>query len=280
MSASPNLLLPYIDANQNQKSVTHNEALRMLDALVGLAVQSSALSSPPPAPAEGARWIVASGGAGAWAGRDGQVAAWQDGAWSFFPPAPGRLAFDLGQMLPLVWTGAAWASLFGLIARLGVAALGVGTAPDSGNPLSATLNSALFNALASASGGTGDVRLKLNKPSAANTASFLFQDNFAGRAEIGLAGDDDFHFKVSPDGTAFRDGLVIRSATGAVALSAALGLAAVKAAALPAAGVPGALVFVGDGRKAGEAAGAGTGVVAAFSAGAWRRLSDDGTVSA
>ena len=54
MSASPNLRLPYIDANQNQKSVTHNQALRMLDALVGLGVQSSALQVPPAAPADGA----------------------------------------------------------------------------------------------------------------------------------------------------------------------------------------------------------------------------------
>ena len=66
MSASPNLRLPYIDANQNQKSVTHNQALRMLDALVNLGVQSSAFSAPPAAPADGARWIVAPGGTGAW----------------------------------------------------------------------------------------------------------------------------------------------------------------------------------------------------------------------
>ncbi len=38
MSTSPNLQLPYLDANQNQKTVTHNAALRMLDALVNLHV--------------------------------------------------------------------------------------------------------------------------------------------------------------------------------------------------------------------------------------------------
>lgn len=46
--------------------------------------------------------------------------------------------------------------------------------------------------------------------------SFLFQDNFSGRAEIGLTGDDDFHFKVSPDGTAWHEGISINRNTGAV----------------------------------------------------------------
>ena len=50
MSTSPNLRLPYLDANQNQKTVTHNAALRMLDALVNLHVASAALAAPPAAP--------------------------------------------------------------------------------------------------------------------------------------------------------------------------------------------------------------------------------------
>jgi Major tropism determinant N-terminal domain len=97
-----------------------------------------------------------------------------------------------------------------------VAALGIGTGIDPGNPLSVTANNVLFNELPSGSGGTGDIRIKLNKASAANTASFLFQDAFAGRAEIGIAGDDNFHFKISADGSAWRDALSIAAATGAV----------------------------------------------------------------
>jgi hypothetical protein len=102
-----------------------------------------------------------------------------------------------------------------------VAALGIGTGPDPGNPLSVAANNILFNELPSSSGGSGDIRIKLNKATTANTASFLFQNGFAGRAEIGLAGDDNFHFKVSADGSAWRDALSIAAATGAV--SAAFG---------------------------------------------------------
>ena len=50
-------------------------------------------------------------------------------------------------------------------------------------------------------------------------------------------------------------------------------------AALPT-GTAGAMVFASDGRKAGEGAGAGTGVLTVYSNGAWRRLSDDSAVVA
>ena len=67
--------LPYIAPSQAQKHVTHNEASRTLDALVQLAVKSRDLAAPPADPAPGRRHIVAAGATGAWAGKDGQVAA-------------------------------------------------------------------------------------------------------------------------------------------------------------------------------------------------------------
>ena len=108
MSVSPNLQLPYLDPNQNQKSVTHNAALRRLDALVQVGVQASSLQAPPAAPADGQRWIVAPGATGAWAGQDHALAAWQDGAWSFYAPGPGTLAYDVAGAALLCWTGTRW----------------------------------------------------------------------------------------------------------------------------------------------------------------------------
>ncbi len=216
MSTSPNLRLPYLDANQNQKTVTHNAALRMLDALVNLRVASSALSAPPAAPNDGQCWIVAPGGAGAWLGKDLNVAAWQDGAWSFYAPNPGTIAYVDALQAALLWNGTAWVPLLGAVASL--AALGVGTAADPANPLSALLNAALFSALPTTASpaGTGDVRVKLSKQGSGNTASLLFQDGYSGRAEIGLAGDDNFHVKVSPDGSTFSDAMVVAAAGGGV----------------------------------------------------------------
>ena len=218
MSTSPNLQLPYIDANQNQKTVTHNAALRMLDALVNLHVASTLLQAPPAAPNDGQCWIVASGGTGAWLGRDLNVAAWQDGAWIFYPPRAGFVAYVDALQAALMWNGSAWVPLLSGTTQLTLTALGLGTAADAANPLSAKLNAALFAAVPTnaSPAGTGDVRLKLSKQAAGNAASILFQDAYAGRAEIGLVGDDNFHFKVSPDGSTFADAMVVAAAGGAV----------------------------------------------------------------
>ncbi len=71
---STHLLLPYLLAAQAQKHVTVNEALRLLDGLVQLAVLDRHLTTPPASPADGDRYIVASGATGAWAGWDLNVA--------------------------------------------------------------------------------------------------------------------------------------------------------------------------------------------------------------
>lgn len=49
-----------------QKHVTHNEMLAMLDAIVQLAVLDRDLTSPPGAPDDGDRCIVAAGASGDW----------------------------------------------------------------------------------------------------------------------------------------------------------------------------------------------------------------------
>ncbi len=95
MADTPNLVLPYLAANQSQKHVTVNEALRRLDALVQVTVQSAALATPPGSPTEGQRWIIPSSPTGAWAGHAGQIAAWQDGAWAFYAPLDGWAAVDV-----------------------------------------------------------------------------------------------------------------------------------------------------------------------------------------
>jgi hypothetical protein len=93
MANSPNLGLPYIDQNQSQKHVTHNEALMLLDAMVQISVKGRTTPTPPASPAEGERWIVPAGATGAWAGKTGAIALWKDGAWTFFTPVTGWLAF-------------------------------------------------------------------------------------------------------------------------------------------------------------------------------------------
>lgn len=113
MADTPNLVLPYLAANQSQKHVTVNEALRRLDALVQVTVQSAALATPPGSPTEGQRWIVAAGATGAWAGQSGKIAAWQDGAWTFYAPLDGWTAVDVSTDTLLMFNAGigTWASI-------------------------------------------------------------------------------------------------------------------------------------------------------------------------
>jgi len=121
MSQSTNLALPYLGASQSQKHVTVNESLRFLDVLVQIAVKSAALSAPPGAPGDGQRWIIGLAPTGLWAGRATQIAAWQDGAWVFYAPKDGWLAWNEATLTSLVFSAGSWLSLIGALLAAGVA---------------------------------------------------------------------------------------------------------------------------------------------------------------
>ncbi|MEO1749940.1 MAG: DUF2793 domain-containing protein, partial [Pseudomonadota bacterium] len=95
-----NLQLPYIMANQAQKHITHNEALRMIDALVSVAIEQVDLEEPPSSPGTGARYLVANSATGDWSGHDLEIAAWQDGAWMFYAPLAGWVVYALDVRCP------------------------------------------------------------------------------------------------------------------------------------------------------------------------------------
>ena len=105
---SPHLLLPYILAAQAQKHVTHNEALRLLDAVVQLSVLDRDLTAPPALPADGDRYIVAPAATGLWAGWDLNVTTWVDGVWMRLIPRSGWLAWIADEATVAVWTGTIW----------------------------------------------------------------------------------------------------------------------------------------------------------------------------
>jgi hypothetical protein len=226
MTDSIHLGLPFIEAAQAQKHVTHNEALIVLDAVVMLAAIDRDLSAPPASPVEGARYLVKSPGSGAFAGKDDQIAHYLDGGWSFYAPAKGWTCYVEDEGRLLAWDGASWEGAGGPITELqNLTLLGAGTAADATNPFAAKLNNALWTAKTVAEGGDGNLRYKLSKESAAKTLSMLFQDDYSGRAEIGLTGDDDFHFKTSPDGSSWVDALLLDRATGSTKVGSGFFLA-------------------------------------------------------
>lgn len=205
MDNTPNLVLPYIQAAQSQKHVTHNEAIRALDAVVQISVLDRDLAAPPPSPAEGNRYLVAGGASGAWSGHSGKIAAWQDGGWIFYSPRTGWVAYVADEGVLIAYSGSAWNSVS---ASSSVALLGINATADTTNRLSVNSSAILLN-----HAGNGH-QAKVNKNAAGDTASFLFQTGFSGRAEMGTTGDDDFHFKVSPDGSSWTEALTIARASG------------------------------------------------------------------
>lgn len=203
---SASLSLPYLQPSQAQKHVTHNEALILLDALTQLAVADRDLTAPPADPAEGDRYIVATGATGAWAGEDGNVAVHDGAAWLFCVPQPGWRAWVEDEELLVTWRGGAWQDDSGL--ALGAATLGVNASADAVNRLAVSAQAVLLTHAGS------DHQVKVNKAGSSDTASLLFQSNWSGRAEMGLAGEDDFSVKVSADGSAWVTALRFDGGSG------------------------------------------------------------------
>ncbi len=195
------LALPYIKPAQAQKHVTHNEALQRLDATVHLVI-AARLAIPPAMPAEGECFWVLPGATDAWTGKAGRLAFRQDEAWIFIAPGTGWCAFDRAEERLKVFTGTDWGDI-PLPAMPQVSALGIGATPDATNRL------AVSGAATLLTHAGGDHRLKINKATASDTASLLFQSGWQGKAEMGLAGDDRFAIKVSGDGAAWTTALTI-----------------------------------------------------------------------
>lgn len=201
-----NLGLPLLQAAQAQKHITHNEALLILDLLVQGAVLDRDRTSPPPAPIEGQCHLVAPAATGAWAGQSGKIAAFVNNGWLFLVPRAGWRLRLLAGAEDLLFDGSVWQASAEV--ALKAASLGLNTSADPTNRLTVSSPATLLS-----HSGQGH-QLKINKAGAAETASLLFQSAWSGRAEMGLAGQDDFSIKVSADGTTFTEALRFARASG------------------------------------------------------------------
>lgn len=204
------LSLPLILPAQAQKHVTHNEALRVLDLLVQLAVKDRSLMTPPVSPLLGDRYIVPTGATGAWAGQAGKIALFENGLWQFFTALAGWQAFVADEAQVAVFNGTTWIGLSD--GPLSVGQLGVSAVADATNRLSVASPAALFDNV-----GAGHL-IKVNKATATDTAALAFQTGYSSRSILGTQGSDDFALKVSANGSSFLDAVTVDTTTGYVAL--------------------------------------------------------------
>lgn len=213
---TPRLGLPFILAGQAHKHITLNEALARLDACLGASALSRTTAAQPADPAEGDLYILPESAAGeAWGPAPaGAAMLFDGGVWRQLATPDGLLVRVADEDRLLVRAGGAWVGLDRQLGgALALERLGVGTEADAANPFAARLDAALFTAREPGEGG-GDFRLALNKAAADRLVSILWQSGWSGRAELGLAGDDDLRLKVSDDGAAWRDVLVVDRASG------------------------------------------------------------------
>ncbi len=204
-------LLPLIQPAQAQKHVTHNAALTALDVLVQTSATSRTVTVAPVGAVSGDCYIVAAGATGVWLGQDLSVAVYSGSFWDFYAPKTGWRVWIEAENAEAVFNGTVWTTSANRTER--VAALGISATADDTNRLTVSADATLLT-----NAGAGH-QLKINKASASNTASLLFQTGFSGRAEMGTVGGDNFVLKVSPDGTTFLTGLTVEAATGRVIAS-------------------------------------------------------------
>lgn len=211
MSITSHLLIPLVFSYQSQKEVTVNEAITTIDALLNTGAISKNIGTPPTSPADGDVYIVAAAATGDWNGKDDQVAYFQ-GGWKFIVPREGIDFWVNDEDISYSYDGSSWVetSSFNGGELQNVTLLGVNATADSTNKLLVKSNAVLFTV------DSGDVQLKINKPGGGDTASYLFQTGYSGRAELGLIGDDDFQLKVSADGSSFAQSMVVDKSSGDV----------------------------------------------------------------
>ncbi len=203
---SPRLVLPFIQPSQAQKHVTHNEAILKLDTLVQLTVEAFGATTPPALPQDGEAHALGASATGAWAGQDDMIAVYNENSWTFIAPQDGWQAWGKAQGKQQIFVGGSW--IVPAIDLQNVGGVGINATSDATNRLSVSSDATLLNH------DGDDHQLKINKAVTGDTASLMFQTGWSGRAEMGTTGDDDFHIKVSDDGSSFQDALTLRSDTG------------------------------------------------------------------
>lgn len=102
MSTTPNIALTEYPAGALAPSASYNDAMQVLDALVGpcAIVQDKDLTTPPTTVGGdvGKRWVIPSGATGVWSGKTGQIALCTAATvWRYFTPVEGWRAYMLDE---------------------------------------------------------------------------------------------------------------------------------------------------------------------------------------
>lgn len=220
MTSTSRLALPIIESNQAQKHITHNEALRIVDAMLHLTIDELHVNDPPASPQIGQIWVVGATPTGVWALHDKKIASFDSDGWQYLDPKHGMVAWVKSDQELFVFHGSNWSRLDQAPSAIANAQyIGIGAVADTYNRLAVKAEAAFLSAQ---DGGSGDTRFSLNKTAKPNTASLVFNSTWSARAEMGLSGNDDFAIKVSSDGSQWKSAASFDSASGEFTLQQGL----------------------------------------------------------
>ena len=96
---TPRHLLPLLAAGQAQKEITHNEALLLIDVLIGGTVDAVGTDTPPEPRSVGQAWIVGAAPTADWVGHQHRLVAWTLGGWRSLALPPGATVRDAAGRL-------------------------------------------------------------------------------------------------------------------------------------------------------------------------------------
>lgn len=111
MTTSARLGITQLASTQNDRSVTVNEAIAILEAFGGyIQAKSVGDNSPPGSPAEGDIYVVGTAGTGAFSGHNKAVALYYNAAWVFRSAIEGMLAYSQAADTWSKFDGTSWGS--------------------------------------------------------------------------------------------------------------------------------------------------------------------------
>jgi len=197
-----NLNIIYLTQNQTNKEILVNEGFLKFDTLMNNGAKSISISTPPSSPEESDLYIIGDSATGDWEGHENKFTYYHSSkGWVILEPNEGMTLWVNDEDKLYSFDGANWVASDGSGDE--VEKLGINATADTTNKLSVKSDAILFD------NEDSNSQVKVNKNSAGDTASHLFQTNYSGRAEFGLTGSDDFTIKVSSDGTLWNDAITI-----------------------------------------------------------------------
>lgn len=114
MTTTPKFGIPDISDQQANAETTHNDAVRLLEAMASRAVIDRDLSAPPGSPSDGDTYIVNASGSGDWASQDNKIAVYVTDTWKFITQAEGNSVYLQDENVDVLWSGSAWIAYGGL----------------------------------------------------------------------------------------------------------------------------------------------------------------------